>query len=352
MAKDCAKYYRCTDPGDYKPLGAIGIGLMVGGLALIDVLARLTAGVVIPGLGLVTGVLLIVGVFDVCRFLSGGKLVCIERDVCVIGRIMEFIPVGEGKSGFEKMDDDFTFNVILAPHSPAEEKEEVIESDPYQGKFIDEQPASRDLGLGYAGESIVFEDIGTHTEVLHCEVKGCRVHDVCIVLKIMSFVGAAAATVCSIPIVGTALCVALLAMWLAVTLLAVAGTWAATHNGDIYDVYDPASGTLEEADQRTGEGGDVIIVKGDWAFDAGHDGWNEIHPVRYVQRLVVPDRFRDPDKADPAEVDAFKAEFLDPCCFFVKQADDDSVRDAQDQPENDWHIHPAVDGCREEVEVE
>jgi hypothetical protein len=96
-----------------------------------------------------------------------------------------------------------------------------------------------------------------------------------------------------------------------------------------------------------------VLVRGDWVFDAGHAGWNEIHPVRYVQRLDnVADEFRGAAPADAALVERFKLEVLDPWCFEVSRAEDPAVIDEQGRPENSWQIHPSIDGCREPVIVE
>lgn len=349
MAKNCGKHYKCVHKNDYKGLGAIPLAILSGTMLIVDIVVAIFAGSAIPGLGIISAVVFIAAVFDLCAYLSGGKSVCLEEYACTIGRIMEFIPVGADKSGFEKMDDDFTFNILPAPHSPVELLAEIVATDPYQGKFMEEQSESRDLGLPYAGESVKFTNIDHDTEVLHCEVKGCRVHDVCVVLKAMSFAGLGVAIFCEIPIIGWIACLIAAAIWVAVTAAAVAIAWAATHNGDINDVYDPAAGALTAADPTTGEGGDVIIVKGDWSFDAGHSGWNEIHPVRHVQKLVVPDIYRSMAKASQELVEAFKRDFLDPWCFHVRQADDPAVKKSQEEPENEWHIHPLIDGCRPPV---
>jgi hypothetical protein len=352
MAKNCEKHFKCVSKDDFKGLtSVIALGIFTGSLIIIEIVAAVIAGVAIPGLGVVSGVLFVVAIFELCAFLHGGKLICIEENACTIGRIMEFIPVGQDKSGFEKMDDDFTMNILPSPHSPVELLSEMVMSDPYQGPFMVEQSQSADLGLGFAGVSVKFDAIPQDTEVFHVEVKGCRVHDVCAVLKVMSFGAPIVGAICSIPLIGWVVCLIAAAIWLAITAAAVAIAWAATHNGDINDVYDPAAGELTAADATTGEGGDVILVSGDWVYDAGHSGWNEIHPIRHVQKLTpeVDARFRGMGKADPMLVEAFKTEVLDVWCFHVGESRDPLVIAAQQEPENQWHIHPLIDGCQDDV---
>lgn len=348
---NCAQHFKCVSKDDFKGLtSVIALGILSGTLTIIAIVAAVIVGAAIPGLGVVAGVLFVAAIFELCAFLHGGKLICIQDDACTIGRIMEIIPVGQDKSGFEKMDDDFTLNTLPCPHSPVEVLGEVTASDPQQGPFLVAQPPSSDLGLGFAGVSVKFNDIPQDTDVFHVEVKGCRVHDVCAVLKALSFGAPVVGAICSIPLIGWVLCAIAAAIWLAITAAAVAIAWAAAHVGDINDVYDPAAGELTAADPDTGAGGDVILVRGDWVYDAGHSGWNEIHPIRHVQKLtgVVDPRFQAMGKADVALVAAFKKEVLDVWCLRVGEASDPLVIAAQQDPANGWHIHPEIDGCEKE----
>ena len=355
---NCGQYFKCVSKDNYQGLtSVIALGILSGTMMIVDIVAAVIMGAAIPGLGVVAGVLFIAAIFELCAFLHGGKLICIQDDACSIGRLMEIIPVGADKTGFEKMDDDFTMNILPSPHSPVERLSEVTADDPYQGPFLVPQSPSTDLGLGWSGTSVSFDELKDsmgnpvpETEVFHVEVKGCRVHDVCAVLKVMSFGAPVVGFICSIPIIGWIACAIVAAIWLAITAAAVAIAWAATHVGDINDVYDPASGTLSAADAHTGEGGDVILVRGDWVYDAGHTGWNEIQPIRHVQKLtdVIDVKYRDMAKADQALVEAFKKEVLDPWCERVGESSSPLVVAAQQDPKNRWHIHPAIDGCERE----
>jgi hypothetical protein len=57
--------------------------------------------------------------FLLCDYLLGGKLVCLDggRDKCAIGMVVGIEGVGN-KSGFDAIDNDFSFNVLLAPYKP------------------------------------------------------------------------------------------------------------------------------------------------------------------------------------------------------------------------------------------
>lgn len=351
---DCAQYFHCVSKSAFKGLtSVIALGILSGAMIIVDIVVAIISGAAVPGLGIVAGVLFIAAIFELCAFLHGGKLICIQNDDCTIGRVMEIVPVGADKSGFEKMDDDFTLNILPSPHSPVELLSEMTASDPHQGPFLVAQPPSADLGLSFSGVSVKFENITHDTDVFHVEVKGCRVHDVCNVLKVMSFGAPIVGAICSIPLIGWLICAIVAAIWLAITSVAVAIAWAAAHVGDINDVYDPAAGEITAADHATGAGGDVILVRGDWTYDAGHDGWNEVHPIRHVQKLtgVIDAAYQGMGKADAALVNKFKKEVLDVWCAHVGEASSSLVVAAQQDPENGWHIHPSIDGCDKAPEI-
>ena len=342
---NCGQYYKCVPPKNYMPMtNAIVAGVLAGTFTI----NALLAGSAIPGFGIIAGLMVIAAIFNLCDYLSGGKLVCLGEDECTIGRIMAFEEVGHGKSGFEKIDDDFCINTLPSPHSPKELLSEVKATDPApgQGRFMTRQKATKDLFLPWGGYSFDFEEI-PDVEIFHLEVKGCRVHDVCRVWKALSFGAPVVGIICSIPVIGWLVCLIAALIWLVITAVSTAIAWAAADSGNIYNVYDPAAGPLKAADPKTGEGGDVILCRGDWVYDAGHNGWNEIQPARSIQKLtdLIPAKYQSMSKADATLVAEFKKEVLDPWCYFVSQASDPVTHAAQDDPENNWHIHPSIDGC-------
>lgn len=58
--------------------------------------------------------------FLLCDYLLGGKLVCLSggADECAIGVVVGLEAVGAGKSGLDALDNDFSFNILLAPFVP------------------------------------------------------------------------------------------------------------------------------------------------------------------------------------------------------------------------------------------
>ena len=60
--------------------------------------------------------------FLLCEYLLGGKLVCLAGggDECVIGVVVGIEEVGYQKSGFDAIDNDFSFNVLVSPYRTAD----------------------------------------------------------------------------------------------------------------------------------------------------------------------------------------------------------------------------------------
>ena len=92
-----------------------------------------------------------------------------------------------------------------------------------------------------------------------------------------------------------------------------------------------------------------VVVRGRWTFDSGHTGWNEIHATRIVQKI---------DRADvPMDANGFRDYWKRWCTRLseVPQVIDaglhpltpeqQTVADNQARPENQWVLHPEVDGC-------
>ena len=67
----------------------------------------------------------------------------------------------------------------------------------------------------------------------------------------------------------------------------------------------------------------------------GHDGWNEIHPIKHCQRIGT--------WSGGWNIDAKIAR--DHWCEAVGTVSSPLTRDNQQRPENQWTIHPVIDGC-------
>jgi hypothetical protein len=178
--------------------------------------------------------------------------------------------------------------------------------------------------------------------VLHCEFEGSREHDMLDALEGFPF----GSSYCKKNWFTKFVCKVVAAVLAPITLAAVLLAWARNTSGST-DAALVDGGTIGSKDR--------VIVRGSWVYDTGHQGWNEIHAVRIVQRVErVPN--------DPT---AFK-DFLHRWCDRLAETPTEQGRPlgsvivnkpqdvpaaeltlvAQRQPENQWEFHPLVDACR------
>ena len=152
-----------------------------------------------------------------------------------------------------------------------------------------------------------------------------------------------------------------LAIWPA-ALAAFATAWEAAQAFDDLFVTGPIADQIHV--------GDPVVTTGRWAWDAGHAGHCELHPVKAIQKITLPsdmrgafvpaeplppgkhDRISDyhgrwqreidkaPPPADPRGNGRLTGAQLE--TLTDKQHE---VYVSQQRPENHWLLHPAIDGC-------
>jgi hypothetical protein len=256
------------------------------------------------------------------------RLICIAPDQCAIGRIA-FHKTGPSKGVPAGIDNDYTLNLILVPHT-ADADAATVWNDGAQGtQFL----AQRFPDLPYGG----YED---RPETLHCEFEGGRMRAICNAIRLAAPLFGLAACTCLVLDGWCALIIALLAL-----LTFIAG-WLAGDDGSPGDAADdPDSGSVED--------GDCIVVRGHHIYDAGHcQGWHEIHPVLHVQKLCsaadTSCQTRTCFEADPTDpaVQQSVRDLVATWCAAIGQTTDPVVIEKQQQPENRWCFHPDVDGCQ------
>jgi len=311
-----------------------------------------------------------------------GKLVCLDRDRCAIGHVAGFETVDD-KSFPDTIDNDFSINLLLSgwglesfTYQSKKEGYELVAnsaSPGSQGYLIKEQagmPLPRESDADswhlkddkgnpilhserYAGTFVKFPDkhyisynppewlrgAPYEVPVLHCEIEGERAHLVCSVLDQLSHPLPGMREFCEANWFTRALCK--IAQWFLTPAIAPAlvTAWAAGSN-DNRDYM--GAGSLAK--------GDLVAISGRWVYDAGHDGQNELHPVKTVQK--VPE--------DSAE----EADDLERWCRRIGEAptgdtgtsadpltvDQETVATEQRQPWSRWVLHPDIDGCRRREE--
>jgi hypothetical protein len=380
-----------------------------------------------------------------CDYLLGGKLVCLAggADECAIGVVIGVEPVGQ-KPFPNSLDNDFSFNVLLAPYAPNDfdvyhthpdlpatfdpykiYQDVLSGGDPQAALMTDPHPVPVSLptpadpgpespveGYGvlwsWDGTKLVPGDPnveGIHDNlnklrtnypqdgsrisipVLHAECEGSRIFFECQAMKPfldalqgkLPFVpGPSPEDVCDatlgwIPFgIGDAICTILsdliqIPVFIAMApamAQAFAAAWEAAQAYDDLFVTGPVAKQIHT--------GDVVIVSGRWTWDAGHAGHTELHPVKTIQKVQLPLELSG--GYDPSNQNALSQEIInemrdlhDRWCRLVQEAPPPpdprgggvltppqlgsltppqiTVYTSQLQPENQWEIHPLIDGC-------
>jgi hypothetical protein len=223
------------------------------------------------------------------------------------------------------------------PLDPKSEKDKGP-SVKYWGTYADFKAAN-------FGPPVVFPtsaDPPLKVPVLHCEIEGDRIAAVCAAFSVIW--NPVIEALCSVPVIGWLICLALSFALLPIVLTTLAAAWAAGSNDN--RSFDDA-GSLEV--------GDTVVITGRWVYDAGHQGWNELHAVKSVQK---------PNDDETSDWESFD-DLHERWCDRVSEVPPDGapgsrpagmtpaqevVFDGQVDPRNRWVYHPAVDGCGEPME--
>jgi hypothetical protein len=319
-----------------------------------------------------------------CDYLLGGKLVCLGdgQDKCVIGHITHFEPAS-AKSFPSNLDNDFSFNVLLAPHSLAEvtnasylSNYNLVAGDGEQGWLIEEQPGMplpHESGMpgddsppgplpsprfqgyvtlypdsnypDYDPSQSPFQVPGSdghpfYAPSFHLECEGSRVHDVCAAI---SAVQGPASAFCDVPIIGWITCFIVDLVTAPILAVAVAVAWANAVDGDAADPRVGGGGTLAL--------GDLVVANGRWVYDAAHQGWNEFHPVKRLQLIPLDAGDWGTDFAGwrQAWCDATAAcpPYAPPGTTPTDMTPGQTTTyENQLDPSNQWVFHPVIDGCQ------
>jgi hypothetical protein len=335
-----------------------------------SVQALLAAFGVLLGNPIAVSFSLISGVEKLLDYMLNKKLVCLGGDRCALGRIVEFETVEE-KAFPDNVDNDLSMNLMLYPGvlgdfvGKSNEEGWQTARQEVQGILLDEQPgmplpnepsggkrydpyvANVDVVDAYTigGFNTMIPLQGNvSVPVLHVECEGSRIHDLLAALQTIGSWGFGK-EFCEIPIIGWIACAAAKVLLAPIIVGALVAAWSGADDGNPADArLDPEAGALAL--------GDLIVVTGRWVYDAGHSGWNELHPVKTIQ------------KVDPASVQPYGAAALvQRWCAEVSlapppdrsgpngapqsmTAGQATTWDAQRQHTNRWHIHPLIDGCR------
>lgn len=305
----------------------IGLGLGVGasaGLFLLFGLALLP-GAALPAIGLLIGY---------CRWWLYYRLICLGGDVCAVGMVLT-VARPEDKSGLDAFDTDYSFSLVLPPHHLGATLKDV-EGDGVLGDLIAQKKPPTD-GLKFNGNPERQWGNDPPTVTLHCEFEGGGVYDLLQAALAALAIATVATVLCGLAIIG----------WIACLLLTVAAG-AVLLGGAVVALND--KGNPNDVNANLGEihvndptrrGADLLVVKGTWVYDSAHEGWNEIHPIKHCQRVGTWEGSWSGAGFAPGHEKGL-VEFW---CDAIGTASSPLTIANQGKPENQWTVHPSVDGC-------
>ncbi len=329
--------------------------VMAGGAAVAAAaLALLLGGAFIPVLMIAA----LSAVIAYCLWWLYDRLICNGGDICVVGFVLS-VETPDEKTGLDSFDTDYSLNLVLPPTLVGATRAEVEASQPL-GRFMQEQPGV--AGYSFAGYHLPFSgNLVTKfsngdphggqfvTDCMHAEFEGGGVYDLLQAAYAALALATAAAAVCAVPIFGWIAC---LVLSVAAGLVTLGGILNALNDtGNPNDV-NPNMTPIHSAGAPDGSGADILVIKGTWVYDSAHTGWNEIHPVKHCQKIgtMLNQQWKeiqitvDGDAQFQAITD-IKA-FVDGWCDLVDTVTLPETVANQELPENQWTIHPLVDGCQ------
>lgn len=327
--------------------------VMVGGTAVVAAaLAFLLAAPFVPGLMIAA----LSAVIAYCLWWLYDRLICLGGDVCAVGFVLT-VETPDEKSGLDSFDTDYSLNLVLPPDGVGTTQAEA-ESSPLLGTLVKE--TSDVANYSFLGYHLPFQgDLVTHfsngdpyggqytTACLHAEFEGGGVYDLLQSCQAALALATAAAVTCSIPIIGWIACLILSIAAGVVTLAGIAN--ALNDKGNPTDV-NPNLMPIHAAAAPDGDGADILALKGTWVYDSAHEGWNEIHPIKQCQKVgrMIGQQWKEIQVSDdPKDVLSINdlGAYVHLWCSMLDGPNDPGTIANQSLPQNQWVIHPLVDGC-------
>lgn len=359
------KYTSCVKPTDFTPSPLSSAAVFATWLILITAIVSpmelLAVSWYVPVL---IGADL--ALIAACNWYLNSRLICLgtrfscsgkpmpDNQECAIGVIGSpghsgiFRPRNSGLNAGKFGDDDSTMDILLAPGLTTFGDSDFNNYwNQVQGYLVAPNPDVVNVGLPYPQSN--------NLKFLHCEFEGSGIQDFLDwLIEILAFLVAILLIQAFVP--GGGIIIMLLAI-LAAIITFLAGVNLFT------GWLDPSSpGDPTDIDQSLGnlQAGDIVVVSGDWIYDGGHLGWNEIHAVHNCQKICTgivvnsdktwswpPDIGNGLGLATPDKVTAARAQW---CCA-LSDCDDTVKGGSVTDPGNNWVIHPVVDGCKKPVVI-
>lgn len=336
------QFTRCIAPADYNPNRVAVIAGYVAAatgpaLGMVALSGRWDCWPIIPEIAFMAGVV------GYCENWLYGRLICLGGDVDCIGVIVSISPPAPDLSDLD-WDTDFSINLLPQNCEFGISQADAEQRAPF-GHLIAPQPAVTAIGQPTPGLTAFDEASGTTSAILHAEFEGAGNDTLMKGAEAGLGLAIAALLACIALPFPAGLILAVLAL-MAFLLGATAG------NNDFGSPSDVGVGELHTntVDPETGlaVGADVLFVQGTWVYDPLHEGWNEIHPIKTCTKIGC-----------------WKGDWTDTTCggeggttppdiilrlrqgFQVAQAE--VTLDNQKLPENQWQVHPDLDGCFRDI---
>jgi hypothetical protein len=299
---------KCIAPSELRSWGLH----LLAGVATAGVVGALI-GVGMGGGPAVAAVALILaplgGMVAFCDWFFNYRLVCITDDEVAAGTVNRTDVWFDG---------DYTFDMILAPFRAGATLDE-LQAGP-QGRLMQHHHPP----LGY--EPDLAGPPASGTPIMHNEIEGTRMKAVCIGGTVGAALGVPAgiatfAACCAAlcwTIIGALVCIA--------AGFVAAGATTAAGVGIGYAVGGEATPS-EAGENRAIRQGDCIAVRGRFIYDAGHEGWNEIHAVMRVVKL------------EPSDCETLDGERIEEITELLVMADDIDTRQQQLKEQNRFLTH-------------
>lgn len=327
------QYTKCIEPDGYTDFNHMLVAtfqsLLVGVTGSAIVLATHSKPFCWALVGLVVG---LAWVIAYCRLFLYQRLICLGGDRDAIGVVV----TAEHSPAKEFPDNDYSVNLLLQDNEFGDKRPKIEVSFPY-GYLVHAQDKITARGLPTQGHEAKDKATGKVSEVLHAEFEGPGAYALLIASEVGFAAAVAALILCvylpPIPYLQVIIYALAILALLALLLGALIGLGTSGSPSDI----DSNQGDfhVNDADNNgMGSGADVIYVFGTWVYDPWHVGWNEIHPVKVCTKIGT---WEGDWNFPPDVILRLRTQF--------ELATDEATKSAQAQPQNQWVVHPSIDGC-------
>ena len=312
----------------------VSIGNYIGGQYAQVIIAAAVVALPLIFVGVAAGpavmLVALAAVLAYCRWWLYDRLICLGGDQCAVGWLLKIDPPEE-KSWLDRFDTDYSLNLVLGPMREGVTQAQAVATTP-QGFLLDNQPAIKNAGLDFrrAHRAPVGEQPG------HCRIalriRGRRRLRPDDRMPDCGAAGHRSSVVCAIPVFGWIACAILTPIAaLVVAVGAIVGLLDTANPSDL----DENLGELHTNDP-TGRGADILFIKGtSVTIPRMKDG------TYYTRSSTVRKSARG-RKANIANANRSPNNGAKPS----NSAGSSLTVASQQQPENQWTIHPTIDGCR------